>query len=120
MQEKIVIRVDSEFKNRLKRNADQSGMGFSQYVRFVLQGCPAAGHPEVVKELQQLRVDIARIGNNINQIAHAQNAYLFSISDKESLKSNMQQIQTLMSNMAEVLSINSGSNGDDKDVRKNI
>ena len=110
MQETIVIRVAEEEKKRLKKNAEQSGMKFSEYIRFVLQGCPASGHPEVVSEMQQLRVDIARIGNNINQITRAQNAYLFSTADKESLNQDMRQIQGLLAQIVENLK----SNGETK------
>lgn len=111
MEETIIVRIGSAEKAAIKKKAADAGMDLSKYIRFLLAGCPASRHPDMIREIQELRREVARVGNNINQIARAQNAYLFSSSDKESLRRDMKQLNDSMAAVISVINGNGSNKG---------
>lgn len=89
------FRLSEKERKLLQEKADHAGLSPSAYLRAMIRGKPRE-FPEIRKEMQFLRLELSRIGNNINQIARAENAYLFSAADKKDLKKDMDEIQTLL------------------------
>lgn len=67
----IKIRVTLTEKHRMEAKASASGVSLSDLVRRHLQECRLRQTPEEKERVRQL----ARVGNNINQLARWANAY---------------------------------------------
>jgi hypothetical protein len=59
-------------KRRIIENAMRAGRGVSEYVRDAALGCPIIAPTPAVNH--EVREELARIGNNLNQIARTLNA----------------------------------------------
>jgi hypothetical protein len=76
---RITIRLRKESERQLSERAEQSNMTLSEYVRRQIEGQPirppkvAAVNWKLYGELFNLKVEINRVGTNINQIAKVLN-----------------------------------------------
>lgn len=71
-------------------------------------------NPEIKKSLKEIQYEIAKIGNNVNQIVKNNNSYLYSETDKKELKLYFQKLESNFQQCIKQLnSINKsgGSNG---------
>jgi hypothetical protein len=70
---KIEIRTTAEEKRRWQEIAENRGVSLSELVRSFLNTQRLRKRREVPKVHPDLLRELARIGNNLNQIAHAAN-----------------------------------------------
>ena len=70
---RIDLRMTPEEKENLKRKADEAHMTVSKYILHLSQSKRVV----LKDDIAELTVEISRIGNNINQIAHIGNAQKF-------------------------------------------
>ncbi len=94
-EEMFVFRLSAEERHTLQIKADRSGLKKSAYIRMLIRDHPGE-YPGVQKELQRLRLEISRVGNNVNQVAKASNAYLYTEQDKKLLMASMREMNTMM------------------------
>ena len=73
----------------------RTGGNLSEYIRLLILEQNDKSNPVVQKELQKLRMEINRIGVNINQIAKNNNNGLYLEKDKKELYDNMDEILKL-------------------------
>jgi len=69
----IKIRTDPEEKRRWQALAENKGVSLSALVRALLDGQRLRKRREAPKVDPDLLRELARIGNNLNQLAHAAN-----------------------------------------------
>ena len=70
---RIEIRMTPEEKENLKRKAAEAHMTVSKYILYLSQSKRVL----LKDDIAELTVEISRIGNNINQIAHVGNTQRF-------------------------------------------
>lgn len=70
----IRIRITEDELGKIQQAADLSGVSVSAYVRNAALGHPMPKAP-APKINQDLFLELGRIGNNVNQIAHALNQF---------------------------------------------
>ena len=70
---RIDLRMTPEEKENLKRKADEAHMAVSKYILHLSQ----TKRIILKDDIAELTVEISRIGNNINQIAHVGNTQKF-------------------------------------------
>lgn len=68
----LCLRLNQAEKERLEVNAEKCGLSKSVYLQRLIMGTPVRARP--CGEIRELRVEIHRIGNNINQIARGVNS----------------------------------------------
>ncbi len=68
----ICLRLSQAEKEKLCSDAKQCGLSKTAYLRRLISGKEVKALP--TKELKELRTEIHKIGNNINQIARKMNA----------------------------------------------
>lgn len=97
---------DKEFE-QLKSNAKQRGISISAYIRetaihqngIVKNRNDFMLKKEFIQECNRLNYEINRVGNNINQIVKDYNSEFYSYSEKEKLKSLLNEIIELEKNI---------------------
>ena len=74
MEEKyeLCLRLTQEQKNRLNAHAKRCGLSKTAYLRRLIMEIDP--QPKTPQDIKELRTEIHRIGNNINQIARSVNA----------------------------------------------
>lgn len=90
-----IFRLSKAEHDDLRQKAARAGLNESQYLRLLIHDHPGE-FPEIKTELRNLYYHLGKIGTNINQIARAQNAALFSQDDKISLLQDMKKIMGLL------------------------
>lgn len=68
----LCLRLSQAEKDMLEKNAAKCGISKSVYLRRLIMGTPVRAKPS--GEIRELRVEVHRIGNNINQIARGVNS----------------------------------------------
>ena len=68
----LCLRLSLAEKKQLETNADKCGLSKSVYLRRLIMGTPVKAKPS--SEIRELRVEVHKIGSNINQIARSINA----------------------------------------------
>ena len=68
----LCLRLSQAEKKQLETNADKCGLSKSVYLRRLIMGTPVKAKPS--SEIRELRVEVHKIGSNINQIARSINA----------------------------------------------
>lgn len=100
----IHIRLSAQELRNLKKGAAKRCNGnISAYIRLVISEQTAATHPEILKELMELRKEINRIGVNINQIARSSNMGMFGENDMVTLLLNQRDINSRFSELTETI-----------------
>ncbi len=72
----LCLRLSQAEKEQLETNADKCGLSKSVYLRRLIMGTPVKAKPSA--EIRELRVEVHKIGSNINQIARSINATRFA------------------------------------------
>ena len=94
----MCLRLSQEEKQRLDHDAEQCRLSKNVYLRRLITGAAVKARPS--QEIKELRTEIHRIGNNINQIAYRLNA---GIADSEEAKRGLlllDQVYELMYQIA--------------------
>ena len=65
----LCLRLSQAEKKQLETNADKCGLSKSVYLRRLIMGAPVKAKPSA--EIRELRVEVHKIGSNINQIARS-------------------------------------------------
>ena len=68
----LCLRLSHAEKDILEKNAAKCGISKSAYLRRLIMGTTVRARPS--GEIRELRVEVHRIGNNINQIARGVNS----------------------------------------------
>lgn len=68
----LCLRLSQAEREQLEVNADKCGLSKSVYLRRLIMGTPVKAKP--CSEIKELRVEVHKIGSNINQIARSINA----------------------------------------------
>ena len=68
----LCLRLSQAEKDMLEKNAAKCGISKSAYLRRLIMGTTVRARPS--GEIRELRVEVHRIGNNINQIARGVNS----------------------------------------------
>ena len=68
----LCLRLSQAEKDMLDKNSAKCGISKSAYLRRLIMGTPVRSKPS--GEIRELRVEVHRIGNNINQIARGVNS----------------------------------------------
>lgn len=68
---KVSVRLSDSEKEKLELNASMSGLNKSLYIRYVLINAK----PPIHKFDKAMIIQVAKIGNNLNQIAKHANTY---------------------------------------------
>ncbi len=66
----LCLRLSQAEKDMLDKNSAKCGISKSAYLRRLIMGTPVRAKPRS----EELRVEVHRIGNNINQIARGVNS----------------------------------------------
>lgn len=72
----LCLRLSQAEKKQLETNADKCGLSKSVYLRRLIMGTPVKAKP--CSEIRELRVEVHKVGSNINQIARSINATRFA------------------------------------------
>lgn len=89
---KIIEKAEKNFKNR------------SEFFRSLLQNfLPVSEQKNIQIELEKLRMEIHKIGINVNQITKNNNSELYFQSDKKNLGKNLERIIELETNIEKIL-----------------
>lgn len=88
-----LLRMTPEEAKTLALKAEAVGMTESQYLRLLISQKPN-DYPEVRKLLRELINEVNRVGININQITHNNNAELYNEADKQNLVAYMRKLNT--------------------------
>lgn len=67
----LCLRLSQAEKEQLETNAEKCGLSKSVYLRRLIMGTPVKAKP--CAEIKELRVEVHKIGSNINQIARSIN-----------------------------------------------
>lgn len=68
----LCLRLSQTEREQLEMNAEKCGLSKSVYLRRLIMGTEVKARPS--EEIRELRVEVHRIGNNINQIARGVNS----------------------------------------------
>ena len=68
----LCLRLSQTEKDMLEKNATKCGISKSAYLRRLIMGTTVRARPSA--EIREIRVEVHRIGNNINQIARGVNS----------------------------------------------
>ncbi len=85
------FRLTQQEADRLKKQAQESGMKESEYIRLLLSQKPN-DYPEIRILLKELINEVNAIGNNINQITRNYNSKLYRTEDRELLSAYMKKL----------------------------
>ncbi len=95
IDKRFEFRLTDSDRQMLEEKASQAGLSPSEYLRAAIRGNPI-DYPAIRKEIQQLKMEISKIGTNVNQIARANNIGLYSMQDRRDLLAAMKIIQQLL------------------------
>ena len=89
---RVEVRMTPEEKENLKRKAAEAHMTVSKYILYLSQSKRVL----LKDDIAELTVEISRIGNNINQIAHVGNTQKFVYKAQlNDVMKHMQEIEEL-------------------------
>lgn len=89
------LRMNDTLRKKLNQDAKLAGLNQSEYIRRLIQGRQIISSGQR-KQVDQLIYELNRIGNNINQIAHALNFGYISYQDMQDLKIYQRELQETM------------------------
>lgn len=103
MKKDIQIRFRvSERENEIIKLEEKKYKNRSQFFRMLLEEkLPEGERRGVQTELEKIRMEVNRIGTNINQITKNNNSGLYFLQDKKKLMQELQEIKTLMEQLTE-------------------
>ena len=94
--ETIHLRLNESLLRMARAEADKkAGGNLSSYIRQLMLSQSTSTNPELQKELQELRIELNRIGVNVNQIAKSNNKGFYRKEDPKQLLENQEAIITL-------------------------
>ena len=73
--ENLKVRMTPDELHRIDRKAKAARMARSRYIRTALAGAVVQALPEAPELLREQNLHLARIGNNLNQLARHANSY---------------------------------------------
>ena len=85
------FRLTRQEADKLKKQAQESGMKESEYIRLLLSQKPN-DYPEIRILLKELINEVNAVGNNINQITRNYNSKLYRKEDRELLCAYMKKL----------------------------
>lgn len=91
----FILRMNDTLRKKLRQDAKLAGLNQSEYIRRLIQGRQIISSGQR-KQIDQLIYELNRIGNNINQIAHALNSGYISYQDMQDLKIYQKELQETM------------------------
>lgn len=94
----VHIELTPEQYQRLVAQAKQCGLSRRAYLVRLVEGTPVRARPS--QEVKELRTEIHRIGNNINQIARSVNAGIARAEDARRGLFLLDQVYELMYQIA--------------------
>lgn len=94
----ICLRLSQEEKERLESSARRCGLSKTAYLRRLIMGTEVKARPH--QEVKDLRMEIHKIGVNINQIARSVNAGIARAEDAKRGLYLMDQVYELMYQVA--------------------
>ena len=94
----LCLRLSTEEKERLERDAGQCGLSKTAYLRRLITGTTVKARPS--QEIKNLRTEIHHIGNNINQIARSVNAEIANAEDAKQALKTLNRVYELMYEIA--------------------
>ena len=89
------FRLTQQEADRLKKQAQESCMKESEYIRLLLSQKPN-DYPEIRILLKELINEVNAIGNNINQITRNHNSKLYREEDRQLLSAYMKKLNLLV------------------------
>lgn len=92
--ERVTFRLTPKEKNLLDKKAKKAGMNRSEYLSSLLLGKQTFVDVDT-KELTNLYTELAREGNNLNQIAAALNTALLVENDQECLNRIQRELENI-------------------------
>ena len=99
------FRLTQQEADRLKKQAQESGLKESEYIRLLLSQKPN-DYPEIRILLKELISEVNAIGNNINQITKNHNSKLYRTEDRELLCAYMKKLNLTVREIADKMSSN--------------
>ena len=97
-----LLRMTPEEAKLLEEKAKDAGMTESQYLRLMISQKPN-DYPEVRQLLRDLINEVNRIGVNINQITHNNNAGIYSNADKDRLVAYMRKLNVAVAKVVDMV-----------------
>ena len=94
----ICLRLSQEEKVRLEANARSCGLSKTAYLRRLILGTQVKARPS--QEIKDLRMEVHKIGVNINQIARSVNAGIAKAEDAKYGLYLLEQVYKLMYQVA--------------------
>lgn len=95
-EETIHLRLNEQLLRMARTEANKkAGGNLSGYIRQLILSQSTSTNPVIQKELQELRIEINRIGVNINQIAKNNNKGFYRKEDSKVLLENQEVIMLL-------------------------
>ncbi|MBS6521034.1 MAG: MobC family plasmid mobilization relaxosome protein [Clostridiales bacterium] len=103
MKKDIQIRFRvSERENEIIKLEEKKYKNRSEFFRMLLEEkLPEGERRGVQTELEKIRMEVNRIGTNINQITKNNNSGLYFLQDKKNLMQELQEIKRLMGQLTE-------------------
>ncbi len=99
------FRLTRKEADRLKKQAQESGMKESEYLRLLLSQKPN-DYPEIRILLKELIGEVNVIGNNVNQITRNYNSKLYRMEDREFLCACMKKLNLTVREITDKISAN--------------
>lgn len=94
------FRLTQKEAEKLKKQAQESGMKESEYIRLLLSQKPNS-YPEIRILLKSLINEVNAVGNNINQITRDYNSRLYRAEDRELLCAYMKKLNMAVGEVAD-------------------
>ncbi len=89
----FILRMNKSLRDKLRKNAALAGLNQSEYLRRLISNRQIISSGQR-KQVDQLIYELNRIGNNINQIAHALNGQFYSYpADAQDMKKLQKELQ---------------------------
>lgn len=86
------IKLSTEERAVLERKAMENHQTMTDYICTLILARPIQ-YPQVLERMDRIIYEVNRIGNNINQIAHHENAGIFDPEDIAELKEYRVQLE---------------------------
>lgn len=99
---RYTFRLDKVTLEKLKKDAKENGLSESAYLRKRIWDDPIV--PAFTRiNINTLRLELNRIGNNINQLAtHANSGYGLTHSDQEIILGYLNEMRSLLEGVEEI------------------
>ena len=92
----ICMRISPELKKHLRRESEKMGLTMSGYIEHLLKDKPMVAVAEK-REINELRLELQAVANNLNQVAHALNGeYYHFPEDAERFEELAQETKTVL------------------------